>query len=89
MNDAGFEGFREARYPLDFTQRQAAGKFTSAEADDYIQRLQEQVELEADSIAPVARAKRPSATEQALSKYPDEVLAAELQRRGWIVAEGA
>ena len=34
--DAGFETFREARYPMDFTQRQAGGKFTRDEADEFI-----------------------------------------------------
>ena len=85
---AGFESFKEARYPMDFTQRQAAGNFTRDEADDYIAKLQEQSETEDDSIAPVEKIKKLSPAEQALRKFPAEELAAELQRRGWIVAEG-
>ncbi len=87
LMDAGFESFKEARYPMDFTQRQAGGKFTRDEADAFIEKLQEQGEIEDVSIAPVQKVARPSAAEQALRKYSDEDLAAELQRRGWIVAE--
>ncbi len=87
LTDAGFESFKEARYPMDFTQRQAGGKFTRDEADEYIAKLQEQGEIEAESAAPVKKATRPSPAEQALRKFPAEDLAAELQRRGWIVAE--
>ena len=83
---AGFESFREARYPMDFTQRQANGKFTREEADDYIAHLQERDEMESASAAPVKKARKPSAAEQSLRKFSDEELAGELQRRGWIVA---
>lgn len=89
LMENGFESFKEARYPMDFTQRQAGGKFTRDEADEYIAKLQEQVEMEADSIAPVQKARKLSPAEQALRKFPAEELAAELQRRGWIVAEGS
>lgn len=87
LADAGFESFKEARYPMDFTQRQAGGKFSRDEADEYIEKLQEQGEMESESIAPVKKAKKPSPAQQALRKYPAEELAAELQSRGWIVAE--
>ncbi len=89
LMENGFESFKEARYPMDFTQRQAGGKFTRDEADEFIAKLQEQVEMEADSIAPVQKARKLSPAEQALRKFPAEELAAELQRRGWIVAEGS
>jgi len=36
LHDAGHTDFRDARGPMGFTQRQAAGKFTSAEADAFI-----------------------------------------------------
>ena len=39
VQDAGFDGFRDARHPLDLTQRQAGGKFTTREASDLIDRL--------------------------------------------------
>jgi len=87
LMDAGFESFKEARYPMDFSQRQAGGKFTRDEADEYIAKLQEQSDIEADSVAPVQKVKKPSPAQKALQKYPAEELAAELQRRGWIVAE--
>lgn len=88
LMDAGFEDFKEARYPMDFSQRQAGGKFTRDEADEYIEKLQEQSEMEDGSVAPVEKATKLSPAEQALRKFPAEELAAELQRRGWIVAEG-
>lgn len=84
--DAGYADFKEARYPMDFTQRQAAGKFSRDEADEFITRLQTSAEGDlsgGDHGAP----RRPSPAEQALRKFPAEELAAELQRRGWIVAE--
>ncbi len=88
LADAGYTDFKDARYPMDFTQRQAGGKFSRDEADGYIARLQDQADSGDDSPeAPVARAVRPSPAEQALQKFPAEELAAELQRRGWIVAE--
>lgn len=88
LADAGYTDFKDARYPMDFTQRQAAGKFSRDEADEYIARLQDQADSGDDSsAAPVARTVRLSPAEQALQKFPAAELAAELQRRGWIVAE--
>lgn len=124
---AGHSDFRDARGPMGFTQRQAAGKFTRDEADAYI----EQLEQEQDGLAPGASeppkptskivpraqsrpasppipkapipkggsrpASRPipkagaasaaSASERALAAFSTEELAAELQRRGWVVLE--
>lgn len=89
LMEAGFESFKEARYPMDFTQRQAGGKFTRDEAEEFIAKMEERSEMEAESVAPVAsfpKAKKSPAS-KALEKFPAEELAAELQRRGWIVAE--
>ncbi|MDW3176464.1 MAG: hypothetical protein R8J94_03645 [Acidimicrobiia bacterium] len=89
LADAGYTDFKDARYPMDFTQRQAGGKFSRDEADAYIARLQLQAES-GDQLSPgepIAKAVRPSPAEQALQKFPADELAAELQRRGWIVAE--
>jgi hypothetical protein len=85
LNDAGHTDFRDARGPMGFTQRQAGGKFTRDEADAFIAQL----EAEADdpTAEPSAPAPRLTALEQALQKYPTAQLAAELQRRGWIVME--
>ena len=86
LQDLGHSDFRDARGPMRFTQRQAAGKFTRDEAAAFIDRLQE---VEFDGNAPVATrpAGRVSAVEQALRRMPAEQLAAELQRRGWTVIE--
>lgn len=91
---------------MGFTQRQAGGKFTAPEADEFIEQLQ--TELHGDGPPPGSRpaaaakaaprkgavrkttGKRPAVIKKAtgaLSKVPSEELAAELQSRGWIVAE--
>ena len=94
LQDAGHTDFRDARGPMGFTQRQAVGKFTRDEAAAFIEQLLNESAEQSEPTAekptapkPTARAARPSAAEQALSKYPSEKLAAELQRRGWIVVE--
>lgn len=78
LQQAGHTDFRDARGPMGFTQRQAAGKFTRDEAEALIERLQSEVDG-ADAPAPPAA--------PALARVPTQHLAAELQRRGWIVLE--
>ena len=85
LNDAGHTDFRDARGPMGFTQRQAAGKFTRDEADAFIEQLHE-AEHQSDGATAVP-APRLSAAEQRLRQVPAEQLAAELQRRGWVVME--
>lgn len=109
LEEAGHSGFRDARGPMGFTQRQAGGKFTGPEADEFIERLQ--TELHGDGPPPgshpppttrAPKPKAPTASPRAasarlpeaastpstpLSDVPVEELAAELQRRGWIVLE--
>jgi hypothetical protein len=72
---------------------QAGGKFTRQEADDFIAQLEAEAELLIDtppevvvarSIKPTPRA---TSSEKTVRDLPDSVLAAELQRRGWIVVE--
>lgn len=90
LQDAGHEDFRDARGPMGFTQRQAAGKFTRYEASAFIEQLQEAADARDEGGDPrpvVEPAPRLTAAEQALRKLPDHQLAAELQRRGWIVVE--
>ena len=99
LQDAGHTDFRDARGPMGFTQRQAVGKFTRDEAAAFIEQLLNESAEQSEPTAPkptapkptapkpTAPAARPSAAEQALGKYPAEQLAAELQRRGWIVVE--
>jgi len=91
LNEAGYADFRTARGPLGFNQRQGGGKFTVDEADAFIEQLQAEAEggaaADAESPSPKPKAERLTAAEQALRKVPDAKLAAELQRRGWIVVE--
>jgi hypothetical protein len=101
LEAAGHSDFRDARGPLGLNQRQAGGKFTRDEADELIARLESEAEMaEAtagtdDTATPPAprRAASPAADrrdaerDKALAKFTDEVLAAELQRRGWVVME--
>jgi hypothetical protein len=85
LNEAGHSDFRDARGPMGFTQRQAAGKFTRDEASAFIESLQDS---DSDSETPiVAPGWRESAQEQLIRHLPAEQLAAELRRRGWTVAE--
>jgi hypothetical protein len=87
LNDAGHSDFRDARGPMGFTQRQAGGRFTRAEADELIARLREAADDDAGTPAAVSPVARPSATQRALQRVSTAELAAELQRRGWIVIE--
>ena len=91
LQTAGHSDFRDARGPMGFNQRQAAGKFTRDEATAFIEQLQnEQLDGAGDSDEPpVAAAPSPrlSASEPAIRRIPTDQLAAELQRRGWIVIE--
>ncbi len=92
---AGHDDFREARGPLGLTQRQAAGKFTRTEAEELIATLEAAAEVGASDggAAVVAAAERPAVRQRAarkdpdLAKIPSEVLAGELQSRGWVVLE--
>ncbi len=86
LQEAGHTDFRDARGPMGFTQRQAAGKFTRDEAAAFIAQLEE-AESSGEPASPRPPSPRLSAAEQALRRVPTEQLAAELQRRGWIVVE--
>jgi len=90
IHSAGHTDFRDARGPLGLTQRQAAGKFTKDEADALIAELEAQVEgadPESGAIPPPRANPRESKYSTTLSKLPTELLAAELQSRGWVVME--
>ncbi len=89
LQGSGHTDFRDARGPMGFSQRQAAGKFTRDEADAFIEQLQGAAEGPAGSemSRPSVPTDRLSTAEQALRKIPAERLAAELQRRGWVVME--
>jgi hypothetical protein len=92
LEQAGHTDFRDARGPMGFTQRQAGGKFTHDEAQAFIERLEQGENEGTPSSAPAPKPKpKPAAarptTSQAIRRLPTEQLAAELQRRGWIVVE--
>lgn len=89
LHQAGHSDFRDARGPLGFTQRQAAGKFTRDEVEGFIERLQNE---EVDGGPPGGSGSPPpptrvSAAQKLLQTMPAGELAAELQRRGWTVSE--
>jgi hypothetical protein len=97
LDARGFTSFREARHPFGLTQRQAGGKFTTAEVDELIERL----EAEADEgppeavVAPSSPAPRVAAPpvdrdarrrarqEEVVVGIDAEILATELVNRGW------
>ena len=90
LHAAGHADLKDARGALGLTQRQAGGKFTRDEVEALIAQLEG--EAETGEAAPVVSAPRPydrREAEQAaaLAKVPAPLLAAELQRRGWIVME--
>jgi len=85
LHAAGHADFRDARGPMGFTQRQASGKFTRDEADEFIAALQEAAEGAPVPPRPVPA--RPDRSQARLETFSDEQLAAELQRRGWVVME--
>jgi hypothetical protein len=100
LNAAGHSDFKDARGPMGFTQRQAAGKFTRDEAEQFIEQLRDEAENGPPADEPVtatapkrtpassaATDPRRSTAEQLLRRMPSELLAAELQRRGWVVME--
>ncbi len=100
IHAAGHIDFRDARGPLGLTQRQAGGKFTRDEADAFIERLETEAETaqhtdtSANDVGPHPSSSRlpPVSRREAeriamLRKLPDDALAAELQRRGWVVME--
>jgi hypothetical protein len=51
---AGHSDFRDARGPMGFNQRQAAGKFTRDEAQAFIDQLQEEAATNGDAPPPPA-----------------------------------
>jgi len=102
LERAGYDSFRSARGPLGFNQRQGNGKFTRDEAEALIEQLQADVETAApdpgdtsEPAPPDPPVKLPSArastraggADQVLRRFPSQQLAAELQRRGWVVME--
>lgn len=95
LERAGFSSLREARHIYGLNQRQAGGRFTRQEADELIARLlagegeldseQAAAAVDAIVIAEQRAARRGAARqEELLAAVPDEALADELVRRGWV-----
>ena len=97
---AGHTDFRDARGPLGLNQRQAGGRFTRDEADALIARLEAETEAGPTSRpdragagratrapGPAPTNRRDSEIANSLHRVSAELLAAELQRRGWVVME--
>jgi hypothetical protein len=89
LEAAGHDGFRDARGPLGFNQRQAGGKFSRDEAQAFIDQLQEVVhEQELAALPPqpsmvrTAPVVRLTAAERAMRTISDQELLAEVRRRG-------
>jgi hypothetical protein len=85
LKDAGHTDFRDARGPMGFTQRQAAGRFTRDEAATFIARLRG--DGPSEDAAAFGTTARLSAQEQLMRHLPAEQLAVELRRRGWTVTK--
>lgn len=87
---AGHSDFRDARGPLGLSQRQAGGKFTRDEADELIDRLEREADDSSEAVDSPAEDRpdpRDVQRRAAARKLPSEILAAELQSRGWVVME--
>lgn len=93
LEQAGYSDFRDARGPMHFSQRQGGGKFTVDEASAYIEQLRAEADGTSDpgdggvTTASAVPKPRVSKAQKALELIPTEQLAAELQRRGWVVLE--
>jgi len=95
LERAGFSSFKEARHIYGLTQRQSGGKFTQGEATELIARLLAgEGELDTEQAAEAVESTRISAERtakrvadkqaEAVAAFPDELLADELVRRGWM-----
>ncbi len=84
LDDVGYADFRSARGPFGLTQRQGLGKFTAAEAEDLIERLEQDVEDDLD-LEPVPASAVPP---RPLEDTPTGLLVAELEARGWSCSPG-
>ena len=96
LEEHDFGTFREARHRLGLTQRQSQGKFSVGEASALIERLQSgeadggadagaggQLVLESSIVADRAEQKLQRQREELIAGVPAEMLAHELERRGW------
>ncbi len=84
LETAGHDGFRDARGPMGFSQRQAGGKFTCGEAQAFIDQLEEAANASERTSppnpAPLVVRLEPAV--RALRAASDDQLLAEVRRRG-------
>ena len=87
LEERGYDSFREARHPFGLTQRQAAGKFTSSEVDELMDRLQEdedQAPPDGDEAGETPDQRRRRERDEEIAVRLDaDVMATELVNRGW------
>jgi hypothetical protein len=82
LAERGYDSFREARHPFGLNQRQAAGKFTVAEAEDLLARLAPDDEPPPPAASDAVDPKR-RRDEELVTRIDADVLATELVNRGW------
>ncbi len=82
LEAAGHDGFRDARGPLGFNQRQAAGKFTRDEAQAFIDQLEEAAHAHESVPVQTTPVVRLTPAERAVRALSDKELLAEVDRRG-------
>lgn len=88
LEKAGFDTYRNARRPLGLTQRQGSGKFTRQEASELIDRLvngEAIAEGQSRLSSSVDDDKIAVAQAGLLQGFRADLLADELERRGWTV----
>ena len=90
LAEAGYASFKDARHPLDLTQRQAAGRFTGAEATELIERLTAAAEVagagrssDAADGEPALDDRERGRQEELVVELSAQVMATELTNRGW------
>lgn len=82
LSEAGHVDFRDARGPMGFTQRQAGGRFTRDEADDFIAQLTEAAEQQDGSVnGPSSATGRAAESNRPTRAIPRRNLAATAERR--------
>lgn len=94
----GFDSFREARHPIGLTQRQAAGRFTNAEVEELLARLESEPgdggepdggepaggeSVGGEPTAARVDRRRRSQQEELVVRLDAGVMATELVNRGW------
>ena len=86
LQKEGYATLRDARRPMSLTARQASGKFTGREASALIDHLVNGTTpdpVEAETDAALERLRTSQAT--VLRGMQADLMAAELERRGWAV----